>query len=639
VRDAVPDTMEHALLKSLARVPADRYRTPHEFVVALETETKGAELPRRSRRALAGVVAAAIVIAGVGGWWFLRPTLTVLDRPTPTVLDRTLVAVVPPENRTGDASLDYLSRLAAERVVTYAQSEQVAGFVPLDAVQAAAAGAADGELVSSLSAQTGAALVVTGSYFQLDDTLEFQAQVFDGETGEQTDVVTPVSGSRDAIGAALEQLAERVAVHLFERGGERAMSFKGRYPTLEALRLCREGLALNDERRYDEALAVFQQAWAMDTTWVLPLWMATGPLYNSGDHAAADSLTRLVYDKRDQLSEWTRLGIQSSIAMYDGNWETATQYRCQAFEAEPAWARSDYGAQNCSYFAVIANRPTQALWAWEESARRQGVPPLELDDGTRHLLWAAHAYHLLEDHERELTAAQRFLERARPIYIPRGEYAELRALVGLGRLDEVQRGIEALATMGVEDVGAVERMRGLALQLRYHGHPGDGTGALSRAAELFERGLVEDATSDTARFVHATILYHLEDWEAAWRELRVVETLTQDEEIDDQLRIQIKGYLGLTAARLGDAASAAEYESWLRERDRSGRRLLGLAKGYLARIAAVLGRREEAVGTLRQAFKEGLPQRQEWEAEVEWPFDFEGIADYEPYQELIRPKG
>jgi len=381
-------------------------------------------------------------------------------------------------------------------------------------------------------------------------------------------------------------------------------------------------------------MARFDDAWAIDTNWVYPLFMKTAPLYNSGNHAVADSLTRIAYAKRDQLSESARLVAQSSIAMYDGDWEAGTQYRCQAFEAEPG--RSTVNARECLYFAVIANRPNQALWAWEEMARREGSQPLELGLGP---LWAAHASHLLGDHERELTTARQFLEQAEPVEIPRGEYTKLRALVGLGRLEDVQGGIEALATMGIADVDAVARMRGLALQLRYHGHPEAGTRALSRAAELFERGLVEDATSDTARFAHAAILYHLEDWDAAWRELRAVETLTQDEEIDDQLRIQIKGYLGLTAARLREAVSAAEHEAWLRERDRSGRRLFGLAKGYLARIAAVLGRREEAVGMLRQAFKEGLPQRQEWEAEVEWPFDFEGIADYEPYRELIRPKG
>ena len=474
----------------------------------------------------------------------------------------------------------------------------------------------------------------------LGDTLEFQAQVFDGETGEQTDVVTPVLGSREAPGAALDQLAERVAVHLLAMSEShmRGISFQWGYPTLEALRLCQEGLALNLGGSYDTALARFHEAWAIDTNWVMPLYWATGPLFNSGaTYAEADSLTRIVYAKRDELPEWARLQIQSSVAMYDGNWETATQYRCQAFEAEPPWVRSASGAGNCSYFAVIANRPTQVLWAWEELAHR--LQPEELDDVSLPLLWVAHAYHLLGDYERELTTAQRFLERAEPIDIPRGEYARLRALVGLGRLEDVQRGVEEMATMGVDDVDAVERMRGLALQLRYHGHPGDGTRALRRAAELFDQGLVEDARSVDARFVRSVILYHLEDWDTAWRGLRAVETLTQDEAIDEQLRIQIKGYLGLTAARLGEAESAAEYEAWLRERDRTSKYLFGLAKGYLARIAAVQGRREEAVGTLRQAFKEGLSQRQEWPAEQQWPFDFEGIADYEQYQELIRPKG
>jgi len=331
-----------------------------------------------------------------------------------------------------------------------------------------------------------------------------------------------------------------------------------------------------------------------------------------------------------------RLSAQSSIAMYDGDWEAATQYRCQAFEAEPGW--SWISARNCSYFAVQANQPRRALWAWEESARRQGVPAPDLANEF-HLLLAAHAYHLLGEHEQELTTARRSLERAPPGDRFLAEYVELRALVGLGRLEEVRRGIEALATMGADDVSAVSRMRGLALQLRYHGHPGDGTWALQRAAELFERGLVDDATGVKARFIRSTMLYHLEDWEAAWRELRAVDTQARAEAIDDETEVWIKGYLGLTAARLGDAESVAHYEDWLRERDRTGKYLFGLAKGYLARIAAVQGRREEGVGTLRQAFKEGLPQWQAGTAGTEWPFDFEKLADYEPYRELMRPKG
>jgi len=450
VRDAVPDTMEHALLKSLARVPADRYRTPHEFVVALETEAALKVRPRRSRWALAGVVAAAIVIAGLGGWWFLRPTATVLDQPAPTVLGRSLVAVIPPENHTGDVSLDNLSRLAAEQVVTYAQSERVAGFVPLDVVEAIVAGAADGELVSSLSAQTGAGLVVTGSYFQLGDTLRFHAQVTDGETGEQTDVVTPVSGLRDAIGPALNQLAERVAVHLFaETKDLRATSFQWGYPKLAAMRLVLEGNALLGERRNSAALDRFQQAWKLDTVWVLPQVRSIPPLYNMGRHAEADSLSRVVEDKLDQFTESWRLGMQSVFAMYEGDWEAATQYACQIVEGERAG--------DCAFFAARTNRPRWVLEVWEESARRQGVQPLDLDDGSLKLLFAAHAYHLLGDYERELEAAQRYRERAPPDMLSSAEYAELRAFVGSGRLEDVRRGVEELATMGGDDVDAVAR--------------------------------------------------------------------------------------------------------------------------------------------------------------------------------------
>ena len=53
----------------------------------------------------------------------------------------------------------------------------------------------------------------------------------------------------------------------------------------------------------------------------------------------------------------------------------------------------------------------------------------------------------------------------------------------------------------------------------------------------------------------------------------------------------------------------------------------------------MLGNRVEAVSHLKRAFDEGLlygPSKHIWR---QYRFDFEGMADYAPYQELLRPKG
>ncbi|HYN82169.1 MAG TPA: serine/threonine-protein kinase, partial [Gemmatimonadaceae bacterium] len=76
VRDGVPESVEHAVTRALARAPADRWPTATEFGAALrEAETRprlrwpGAGSPRRSAARIgAAAVALALVAAGILAW-------------------------------------------------------------------------------------------------------------------------------------------------------------------------------------------------------------------------------------------------------------------------------------------------------------------------------------------------------------------------------------------------------------------------------------------------------------------------------------------------------------------------------------------------------------------------------------------
>jgi len=71
VREAVPPGVEAALSKSLARTPADRYRTAAEFIAALERPAAAAWVPRR-RSARLAIVAAVVTVVLVAGGFVLR---------------------------------------------------------------------------------------------------------------------------------------------------------------------------------------------------------------------------------------------------------------------------------------------------------------------------------------------------------------------------------------------------------------------------------------------------------------------------------------------------------------------------------------------------------------------------------------
>jgi len=54
-----------------------------------------------------------------------------------------------------------------------------------------------------------------------------------------------------------------------------------------------------------------------------------------------------------------------------------------------------------------------------------------------------------------------------------------------------------------------------------------------------------------------------------------------------------------------------------------------------ARIASLLGEKKEAVDLLSQAFAQGY----HFSISVHHEPDFEPLRDYQPFQELVRPKG
>src|SRR5258708_17359479 len=80
LRDTVPPGVEQAVLKALAKLPADRFATAEKFAEAL-TRTDAAPVPAAERAvappspASAARIAATVgvvLLTGVAGWWLGR---------------------------------------------------------------------------------------------------------------------------------------------------------------------------------------------------------------------------------------------------------------------------------------------------------------------------------------------------------------------------------------------------------------------------------------------------------------------------------------------------------------------------------------------------------------------------------------
>ncbi len=121
------------------------------------------------------------------------------------------------------------------------------------------------------------------------------------------------------------------------------------------------------------------------------------------------------------------------------------------------------------------------------------------------------------------------------------------------------------------------------------------------------------------------VLYEAERWEEAQDIYEALHKKYPD-------RIQYLGRLGVIAARRGDKEEALEISSLLENIDRPY--IFGSHTYWRARIAAILGERENAVKLFREALAQG-----ETYPHLHPVIDFEPLQDYPPFKELIKPKG
>jgi serine/threonine protein kinase len=126
VREAIPEPVEVAIERALAKVPADRFTTAAQFADAL---TGGSIAPKPRWRALGdrwvrrGVAVALILVVGIALWWI--SLLSGLTRRSPSALAQRIsampdnsIAVMYFDNLTRDTSYAYLADGLTEDLIS-----------------------------------------------------------------------------------------------------------------------------------------------------------------------------------------------------------------------------------------------------------------------------------------------------------------------------------------------------------------------------------------------------------------------------------------------------------------------------------------------------------------------------------------
>jgi serine/threonine-protein kinase len=287
VRQTVPDTLERAVTRALAKVPADRFPTAAAFARALAAPgdsavtptatpvgqtpaaptvpTPSSAAPRGRRRALA-LAAGALVTAALG-----LGVASYLRRPRPVAApDPTLVAVVPFRTAGAAPELGYLREGMIDLVAARLTGEGGTRAADPRSVMAAWRQAARSEAddlpegaAVDLARRLGAGRLLLGGIVGTARHMAVNALLLPVNGGTRAEA--RVEGPADS----LPQLVDRLAAQLITEGSGSSQLDALVNTPLPALRLYLEALAAQRRADYPDAVARLGQALDRDSTFAL----------------------------------------------------------------------------------------------------------------------------------------------------------------------------------------------------------------------------------------------------------------------------------------------------------------------------------------------------------------------------------
>ena len=630
-RESVPPALAELVMKCLEKKAADRWQSTDELLARLEafatpsggvTPTGMIPVDRRARGkwvlaggalAVAILMALIVVLAGIpdGG----GPNLNA---------NRVVVAEL--RNGTGDPSLDPVGGMAGHWITQGLQQTQVLQVVPWETalqssqyIQSEAGAGRVMDPVRGMAEETGAGIVISGSYYLEGDSIQIQVDVNDAVDGTILGSIDPLSGSRVSPSEVLGDLQQQVMGFLAVQYDDRLAApadLAGTPPSFEAYQAYSQGLAEYLQYGGSGGREHFRRAFELDSTWAEPLLFLVLTHWNVREVVEADSLLDLIEGRMTTLTPYYQAYFEYFRGRVDGDDERALA----AIRRASAMAPGSRATYNLAFLCHSANRPAEAIDAFLSLDPERG--PMR---GWRaYFNYLARAYAELDQHREMLEV----VKRGQAIYGNSLGYQSLEfvAQVGLGRLEEV--GVLLDELFAIEEWSQTHGlwMTYIAAYERRNGYVDAARITIDRAIGWLKNRQPETKASGEWRYVYAVALYVADRCDEAYD---VAKHLF--EEFPE--RTHRRGLVGVFAACRGDEAEAEQISHWFGALETD---VSGTNSHWRSVIAGSLGDGENAVAFWREAVDMGYAHLPPWS--WQW-LALEPIRDYEPWQALMRPKG
>lgn len=371
LRPGVPEHLEQAISRALAKVPADRFPDAEAFQQALASPISVGPTPvaRRkvSSRVAAGLLVVALAAGAFAGWRALRRP------PTPALRNWVLVSdFAVPE---GERSLGVAVR---ELVAAGLNQSPALSVVPEEQVRLAMRDAAlpdavalDSTVAREIAFRTSVRVIITGRISRVGrDAYSIVLHAVDAETGENR--YSGNTAAPEAGGEMIERV-ERLVHDLRSRLGERPAVVEAtrplmhaRTPSFTAFRRYADGMMAMRAGTYDRSNELLQEAVQIDSAFATA-WAAMAMNYVTArrpDSARAAFARALAFPER--MSEADQHRLRGDVAFHvEGDLAAAVRAYDRYLIDEPA---SVGGLNNRGLYLSGIGRHEEALRDFEVAA-------------------------------------------------------------------------------------------------------------------------------------------------------------------------------------------------------------------------------------------------------------------------------
>jgi len=635
----IPEDLSRVILTCLEKDKEKRYQSAGEVRSELTNIEKGIPTSERivperkpltSREITLQFSLRKLLIPALLVLVFAVSALILLQGPGLDVdPNRVVVAIF--ENQTGDKLLDPLGRMASDWISQILSQIDDIEVVPTMAVLQAYSMLLSKEdipqnakILRALAKDTGAGTMVSGTYYLTNQELHFQGNITDVQSQKLIRSLEPVKGGlenkMDVIQLLSQKVMDTVVVYFDKIYGKDSITLRRKPPLYEAYQeflVGTESFGVD----YAEAIRHFTRAVELDPSFLLAKIYIAVAYGNQGRYAEADTIIQVIKENRGQLPQFYCHMLDWYAADLKGKHEEALRFVIKAEKMVPRNIVINYMHGYC---ALYINRPQETVKTY---AKMDSVDPEILYRrlvGSWRIGVLADALHMLGKYKQELKEVRKGQK-----YYPNRLWLrarEARALAALGKIDAVREVIEKSLLLVSSSGTPGDVMLEAAWELRVQGHMEAYEEIADQAVEWYQNRLRMKAVNEETRHELATALYTAERWDEAQA---VFAELAED----DPENIEYKGRIGLLAARKGERDKALKIFKELENIDRPY--LFGEHTYMCARIASLLGEKEQAVVLLSDAFAQGL----KYGVYLHYEMDLEPIRNYKSFQELLKPKG